>query len=124
MKFTLSKNIPVFISLFTGLPDLKEGVDGSVLKELRRVADIFYLPRLKDIADNIDNEEEFLNPSIGTYLNDRMGARAKELFLGKETFADVKFNIQGELINQKRNFSGKRKTNYFSVPQYTLQYIV
>ena len=122
---TLSKNIPVFISLFTGLPDLKEGVSGSILKELRRVADIFYLPCLKDIADNIDNEEELKkNPSIGTYLNDRMGARAKELFLGKDTFADVKFNIQGELINQKRNFSGKRKTNYFSVLQYTLRYIV
>ncbi|XP_072039964.1 rho-related protein racA-like isoform X2 [Amphiura filiformis] len=83
--------------LYTGLPKL-EGADGRILKELRRVSEIFYLPQLSQVVDNIVNDEASLNPSIGTYLNHRMGQRAKAMFLEKETFSDIKFNVQGVVI--------------------------
>ena len=86
----------IYFSL--GLPKLEEGVDRFILDELKRVAKTFYLPHLAQVVDNLENEEEFKNINIGTHHKDRMGQRAKALFLGKETFSDIKFTVQGKYL--------------------------
>ncbi|XP_061177740.1 rho-related protein racA-like [Saccostrea echinata] len=43
-------------------------------------------------------EQEFLNPSIGTYLNDETGKRMKEMFLNNPEYADVIFHVEGTKI--------------------------
>ena len=79
-----------------GVPRLPEDADEEVVKELRRVANIFKMPYLATICDNIEREEEFLNPSIGTYLNDETGVKMKQMFLNKRTYADVVFWLDGK----------------------------
>ena len=66
------------------------------LDALLKAADTFYLPRLREIVTNIKKDEEYLNPSIGTYLNDLSGQRLKEIFLNKPTFSDVQFEVEGK----------------------------
>ncbi|XP_005103542.1 rho-related protein racA [Aplysia californica] len=84
--------------LYTGVPRLAEDVSESDLQELKRVAGIFDLPYLATICDNIVQEQDFLNPSIGTYLNDETAAKMKELYFNKPTLADVVFIVQGAKI--------------------------
>ncbi|KAK3769161.1 hypothetical protein RRG08_014024 [Elysia crispata] len=84
--------------IYTGVPRLPEDADEEVVKELRRVANIFKMPYLATICDNIEREEEFLNPSIGTYLNDETGVKMKQMFLNKRTYADVVFSLDGQKV--------------------------
>ena len=58
----------------------------------------FQLPQLETICENHKREEEFLNPSIGTYLNDLTGASMKKMFLNKDNLADISFKIEGKFI--------------------------
>ncbi len=82
-----------------GLPNLADCVDDSMQHELKKAANIFNLPYLTQVVDNIKNDSDpWMNPSIGTYLTDRLGHRFNLLFLGKKTFSDVKLNIKGELL--------------------------
>ena len=67
------------------------------LVDLRKASSTFRLPELDTVAKNLQNEEEFLNPSIGTYLNDQTGQRAKWLFLNKQVLSDVRFKVEGRL---------------------------
>ena len=85
----------LFPSCFTGLPNVDEDSPEAELDALLKAADIFYLPRLGEIITNIQNSEEFLNPSIGTYLNDLTGHRSKEMFFNKPVFSDVQFEVEG-----------------------------
>lgn len=80
-----------------GVPDLPDDILDEDVVELARVAKIFNLPRLETICSNLQTEQEFLNPSIGTFLNDETGQRVKQLFLNQATLADVIFEFNGNL---------------------------
>lgn len=74
-------------------------------------AKLYECEHLVTICENIINDMPELNPSIGiiskvkataelmnslgTWLNDEMGERAKKLFLNKELLSDVKFDVEG-----------------------------
>ena len=85
---------------FPGVPRLTEDSSAEELSAVRKAADLFQLPYLTTICDNIEREEEFLNPSIGTFHNDETAAKMKELFFNKSTLADVVFLLQGEKNHQ------------------------
>lgn len=91
--------------MFPGLPNVPEDADETEIKELKRLAGIFQLHYLSTICDNILNEEDFLNPSIGSYINDETGAKMKELFMNQEVYSDVVFVVEGKLLfNLKKYF--------------------
>ena len=83
--------------LYSGVPRFPDMDDVSEdeVKDLDRVAGIFKLPYLQTICQNILTEQEFLNPSIGTFLNDETGTKIKELFFNHSDGADVVFNVSG-----------------------------
>ena len=56
---------------------------------------MFNLPQLETICVNSKNEEEFLNPSIGTFLNDETGQKMKQMFLNSPLLSDITFNVEG-----------------------------
>ncbi|XP_052256047.1 rho-related protein racA-like [Dreissena polymorpha] len=86
--------------LYTGLPHFPDASEASEeeIKELDRVAAIFKLSYLQTICQNMLTEQEFLNPSIGTYLSNETGARMKELFFNQAEGADVMFDIEGSKV--------------------------
>lgn len=86
--------------LYSGVPRFPDpdDVNEEDIRELERVSGIFKLTHLQTICTNIVSEQEFLNPSIGTYLNDEMGARLKDFFLNQPETADVVFNVEGTYI--------------------------
>lgn len=85
--------------LYTGHPGtIPETNKTEQLTELRRAADTFKLRHLNDICFNIENGEECLNQSIGTYLNMETGKKMKELYLNQTTDCDIKFEVKGEHI--------------------------
>ena len=77
--------------LYTGIVELTK--DSEMLDETVRVAQLLNLPELQLICENAKKEEEFLNPSIGTWLNDRNGSVAKKLFLNSSLLSDVTFCV-------------------------------
>ncbi|XP_071101388.1 rho-related protein racA-like [Haliotis cracherodii] len=108
MTIQLSADIPaatfthVLEFLYTGTPRLPDDVSDERLDDLIRVAKIFKLPQLVTICRNVLNEEDFLNPSIGTFLNDETAAKMKELYFNQPDAADVVFEIGGiEVYAQK-----------------------
>jgi len=78
--------------LYTGTITNSHGFDqnsaGSV-SDLLAAAEQYQCSHLVDICRNIVEQQEFLNPSIGTYLNDANGNRLMELFFNKSLFSDV-----------------------------------
>lgn len=97
---SLSKNIfmEVLTFLYTGSPDLAENEDVNFVKEVQSVSIKFQLNWLETYCTNILKGESFLNPSIGTWINDSTGLAAKKLFLNKELQADVKFCVKGSIV--------------------------
>lgn len=97
---SLSKGIfmEVLTFLYTGSPDLAENEDVNFVKEVQSVSMKFQLSWLEAYCTNILKEESFLNPSIGTWINDNTGLAAKKLFFNKELQADVKFCIEGSIV--------------------------
>ena len=67
--------------LYTGVVDLNK--DSEALSDTITAANLLNLPELALICENAHKEEEFLNPSIGTWLNDRNSSVAKDLFFNK-----------------------------------------
>ena len=61
------------------------------------MAGIFRLSQLQTICSNTLTEQEFLNSSIGTYLNNQTGSTMKKLFFNQPEIADVKFLVEGWL---------------------------
>ena len=55
-----------FEFLYTGYVDLKKDSEG--LEDTLKAARLINLPELQLIVENAQKEEEFLNPSIGTWL--------------------------------------------------------
>jgi len=82
--------------LYTGTVELNK--DSELLDETITVAQTFNLPELQLICENARKGDEFLNPSIGTWLNDRNSAVSKELFLNKQLLSDVSFCVEGEKV--------------------------
>ena len=87
----------VFSISFTGVPKLPDSdeISEEDIRDLDRVAGLFKLSHLQTICTNILTEQDFLNPSIGTYLNDLTGANMKKIFFNQPDIADVKFNVDG-----------------------------
>ncbi|XP_066295877.1 rho-related protein racA-like [Branchiostoma lanceolatum] len=85
--------------LYSGLPVLTEAPTEEKLTRLTAAAELFHLPYLSQVCDNIIRKEEFLNPSIGTYLNDNTGQKIKELFFNKPELSDVSFVIEGTTVH-------------------------
>ena len=67
--------------LYTGVVSLDK--ESDQLEETLRAAGLFNLPELKMIVENAKSGDEVLNPSIGTWLNDRNSGIAKEMFFNK-----------------------------------------
>ncbi|XP_033732152.1 rho-related protein racA-like [Pecten maximus] len=87
--------------LYSGVPKLTnddDEIDQDELADVMKISNIFKLPRLTEICQNCLTEQEFLNPSIGTYLNDETGQKMKELYFNKPEMADVAFRVEGRTI--------------------------
>ena len=80
--------------LYSGCPNL----DDADLGETKRVAKLFDLSELEQICTNCDEDQDFLNPSIGTWLNDRNGSVAKQLYFNQDFMSDLAFNVEGQRI--------------------------
>lgn len=64
-----------------------------MLQDLKKLATLLKLEYLENYCSNIENDMDFLNPSIGTYLSDERGAKCLKLFFNKATFSDVSFKL-------------------------------
>ena len=94
---THTGTVPFTLNSLPGTPRLSEDAEAEELQEVKRVAGIFKMDELVTICENIEREEEFLNPSIGTFLNDEAGTKMKDMFLNKETDCDVVFVLDGKV---------------------------
>jgi len=65
--------------------------------DLIHISKLFGCKYLETVCTNVRNDEEFLNPSIGTFLNDETGRLMKENFLNSSTYADIVFRVEGLL---------------------------
>jgi len=74
--------------LYTGLITKTKEV-----RDILEVAELLKLESLVQICKNIQENNEYLNPSIGTYLNDEMGSRAIDYFFNKTLFSDIAFRL-------------------------------
>ena len=79
----------------TGLPSFE---DEEEVSNVQRLGDVFDMPELVQICQNVRNSEDFLNPSIGTWMNDRCGAALKQICLKEHLLADVSFVVDGHVI--------------------------
>lgn len=97
---SISKGVfkEVLAFLYTGSPDISEDEDKNFVKEIQVVAVKFQLAWLSEFCSNLLKGDSFLNPSIGTWLNDKTGQEAKKLFLNKPLLADVKFCVEGTTV--------------------------
>ena len=82
--------------LYTGIVNLTK--ESEHLDDTVTTARTFNLPELQLICENAKTGDDFLNPSIGTWLNDRNGGVAKQLFLNQELFSDIKFCVEGQTV--------------------------
>lgn len=104
VEVTFNSNIskqffePVLEFLYTGLPGFNDDTEKIVIAEVLKLAEMFHLSWLVKICVNILKEEDFLNPSIGTYLNDETGKTMKELFMDKQHLSDVAFCVEGRQV--------------------------
>jgi Rho family protein len=104
VEITLNQSISfdVFIRilefLYTGLPGFTEIEDADFILEVKQTAELFHLHWLSQVCENRIQDETFLNPSIGTWLNDDAGSNMKRLFFNKPLLSDVQFRVEGQLI--------------------------
>jgi len=68
--------------------------DSKFLKQALNTASVFECEYFENMVNNIESGlEEVFNESLGTYLNDELGKKAKDKFFGKQEHADVKLNF-------------------------------
>lgn len=100
--------------LYTGMVTNSNGFDqnsGGSVRELLASAEQYQCSHLIDICRNITEQQDFLNPSIGTYLNDTNGTRLMEYFFNRQTFSDVQFVLSdGTTFNAHKCIIGSRGT--------------
>lgn len=70
----------------------------TLSKKFRLLLRNFSWPGCRTSAQILLKGDSFLNPSIGTWLNDNTGQAAKKLFLNKPLLADVKFRVEGTIV--------------------------
>jgi len=75
--------------LYTGMVTLKNQSDK--VRETMEIARVFACEEMVTIGQNVLDRDPDLNPSLGTYLNDQSGAKAKELFLDRPLWSDIHF---------------------------------
>lgn len=93
--------VPFFLNIgWPSLPEDFAGI-GDEIHDVSRLAKMFGLGQLETICDNCLKEMDFLNPSIGTFLNDETGKRMKDMFLNNPEYADVIFHIEGKVLFQQ-----------------------
>jgi len=87
---TLEKNVP-YESFYYLLEFLYTGVISKTkdTTEISTVAELFKCEHLVTACKNITEGMEFLNPSIGTWLNDENGIVAMNLLYNKKLLSDV-----------------------------------
>ncbi|OWF34060.1 rho-related protein racA-like [Mizuhopecten yessoensis] len=76
----------------------KDMIEQDELADVMRIADMFEIPRLRDICQNYLSEQEFLNPSIATCVNEETKETMKEIYFNKPEMADVTFKVEGRTI--------------------------
>jgi len=86
--------------LYTGSATFANGNN-----EVRETADVAALIDCQDLVtycNNILSGNEFLNPSITTWLNDKFGEKALELFFNKPLLSDVSFQVENVTMHAHR----------------------
>eukprot|EP01080_Neovahlkampfia_damariscottae_P011768 gene11768-5106_t len=71
--------------LYTGIASIEK----QNFEEIQKIATIFSFDLLTAVCDNIKMGDPDLNPSIGTWLNDKMGDDFKNLYFNKEFKSDI-----------------------------------
>ena len=99
-----------------------DDIDEADIRELDRVAGVFKLQQLQTICSNVLTEQEFLNPSIGTYLNDLTGANMKQLFLNQPDIADIKFQVDGKFARNIQQLGPGRSKLTTSLVNVSLKF--
>ena len=84
--------------MYSGLPNLKDGMTTEELDNLVHLSKLFQLEYLETICENRQQDQELLNESIKLYMNDETGRRMKELFFNKPTYSDIYFSVEGKCI--------------------------
>jgi small GTP-binding protein len=77
--------------LYRGTASIKDKKEP--LNEIMKTAEIFECSELVTFCQNILNDASELNPSIGTWLNDRTSEKCKALFFNKPLLSDIKFIV-------------------------------
>jgi len=85
---------------YSGIAVIKDKSD--FLSQTIEAANLYECDYLVTICENITNDMSELNPSIGTWLNDDFGEKAKKLFLNKPLLSDMKFSVEGKEIHAHR----------------------
>lgn len=80
--------------LYSGSPNISE----ADLAETKQAAKLFGVSELEQICKNCEEDMDYLNPSIGTWLNDRSGSVAKQLFFGEDLMSDLTFVVDGHRV--------------------------
>lgn len=96
IDFEVFKKILQFF--YTGLPGFGEVETEDFVRDVKETSKLFLLPWLTQVCENRVKDEQFLNPSIGTFLNDETGSVMKTLFLNKSTLSDVQFIVEGKTV--------------------------
>ena len=85
--------------LYTGCADVK---NDDNLDDTIATAELLNLPELIMVCNNVKTDEEFLNPSVGTWLNDRNSEVMRKLFLNNTLYSDITFVVKGQKIPAHR----------------------
>jgi len=100
---TLGEKVPasVFVHilefLYTGVASIVGGSTSAT--DIIPIAEAFECAELVTICQNILEGNEDLNPSIGTWLNDKTADKLKQTFFKKAMLADFTFKVEGRIIN-------------------------
>ena len=72
------------------------------IEDVIAAAELLNLPELIMECNNVKNDEEFLNPSVGTWLNDRNSEVMRKLFLNNTLYSDITLVVDGQKIPAHR----------------------
>jgi Rho family protein len=82
--------------LYTGTATIQRKDD--FVADTIAAAEMFEIPELATYCQNYLEDLSELNPSIGTWLNDRTADKAKYLFFDKELYSDFKIQVMDRFI--------------------------